>query len=165
MTIWGQSAGAGSVLQHLVAHRGNTQPALFHAAMTSSTFLPSQYKSPVSSSTAGLKTTLALPEDVGPIDPLPLPPLLEPLTVSSQVPEAHSPRNGSDPSPSAPPSRSQAEGLKLKTPPPSSLQPWPTIHIRCRQQPPKGASPYLTSPHTKTTKSYTCTIVIRSRIM
>lgn len=30
-------------MQHLIAHRGNTQPPLFHAAMTSSTFLPSQY--------------------------------------------------------------------------------------------------------------------------
>ncbi|KAG1731872.1 Alpha/Beta hydrolase protein [Suillus paluster] len=43
VTIWGQSAGAGSVLQHLVAHGGNTQPPLFRAAMTSSAFLPSQY--------------------------------------------------------------------------------------------------------------------------
>ncbi|KAJ8589766.1 alpha beta-hydrolase [Rhizopogon salebrosus TDB-379] len=43
VTIWGESAGAGSVLQHLVAHGGNTQPPLFKAAMTSSTFLPSQY--------------------------------------------------------------------------------------------------------------------------
>ncbi|KAH7920758.1 alpha/beta-hydrolase [Leucogyrophana mollusca] len=43
VTIWGESAGAGSVLQHLVAHAGNTQPPLFRAAMTSSTFLPSQY--------------------------------------------------------------------------------------------------------------------------
>lgn len=61
MTIWGESAGehplplpfvrllmlltigAGSVLQHLVAHGGNTQPPLFHRAMTSSTFLPNQY--------------------------------------------------------------------------------------------------------------------------
>ncbi|KAJ8594571.1 alpha/beta-hydrolase [Rhizopogon salebrosus TDB-379] len=43
VTIWGESAGAGSVLQHLVAHGGNTQPALFKAAMASSTFLPSQY--------------------------------------------------------------------------------------------------------------------------
>ncbi|KAJ8592162.1 alpha/beta-hydrolase [Rhizopogon salebrosus TDB-379] len=43
VTIWGESAGAGSVLQHLVAHEGNTQPPLFKAAMTSSTFLPSQY--------------------------------------------------------------------------------------------------------------------------
>ncbi|KAG2111829.1 Alpha/Beta hydrolase protein [Suillus clintonianus] len=43
VTIWGLSAGAGSVLQHLVAHGGNTQPPLFRTAMTSSTFLPSQY--------------------------------------------------------------------------------------------------------------------------
>ncbi|KAI5117712.1 hypothetical protein M0805_003201 [Coniferiporia weirii] len=43
VTIWGESAGAGSVLQHIVAHSGNTQPPLFRAGMTSSTFLPSQY--------------------------------------------------------------------------------------------------------------------------
>ncbi|KAG1834979.1 Alpha/Beta hydrolase protein [Suillus subalutaceus] len=43
VTIWGESAGAGSVLQHIVAHGGNTQPPLFETAMTSSTFLPSQY--------------------------------------------------------------------------------------------------------------------------
>ncbi|KAH7921897.1 alpha beta-hydrolase [Leucogyrophana mollusca] len=43
VTIWGESAGAGSVLQHVVAHRGNTQPSLFRAVMTSSTFLPPQY--------------------------------------------------------------------------------------------------------------------------
>ncbi|KAG1750596.1 Alpha/Beta hydrolase protein [Suillus paluster] len=43
VTIWGQSAGAGSVLQHLVAHGGNTQPPLFRAAMTSSAFLPMVY--------------------------------------------------------------------------------------------------------------------------
>ncbi|KAG1753521.1 Alpha/Beta hydrolase protein [Suillus paluster] len=43
VTIWGESAGAGSVLQHLVAHGGNTQPPLFRAAMTSSTVLASQY--------------------------------------------------------------------------------------------------------------------------
>lgn len=36
-------SGAGSVLQHIVAHGGNTQPPLFRIAMTSSTFLPSQY--------------------------------------------------------------------------------------------------------------------------
>ena len=36
-------SGAGSVLQHLVAHGGNTQPPLFRAAMMSSTYLPSQY--------------------------------------------------------------------------------------------------------------------------
>ncbi|KAJ7189181.1 Alpha/Beta hydrolase protein [Mycena filopes] len=43
VTIWGQSAGAGSVLQHVVANNGRTQPQLFRAAMTSSTFLPAQY--------------------------------------------------------------------------------------------------------------------------
>ncbi|KAJ7077232.1 Alpha/Beta hydrolase protein [Mycena epipterygia] len=44
VTIWGESAGAGSVLQHVVANNGQTEPQLFRAAMTSSTFLPSQYK-------------------------------------------------------------------------------------------------------------------------
>lgn len=43
MTIWGESAGAGSVIQQLVANGGKTNPPLFRAAMTSSTFLPSQY--------------------------------------------------------------------------------------------------------------------------
>ncbi|KAF7311955.1 COesterase domain-containing protein [Mycena indigotica] len=43
VTIWGESAGAGSVLQHIIAHDGNTQPQLFRGAITSSTFLPSQY--------------------------------------------------------------------------------------------------------------------------
>ncbi|KAG2365256.1 Alpha/Beta hydrolase protein [Suillus spraguei] len=43
VTIWGESAGAGSVLQHIIAHGGNTQPPLFKNAMTSSIFLPSQY--------------------------------------------------------------------------------------------------------------------------
>lgn len=36
--------GAGSVLQHIVAQDGKTHPPLFRAAMTSSTFLPSQYQ-------------------------------------------------------------------------------------------------------------------------
>lgn len=40
VTIWGESAGAGSVLMHLVAHGGNTQPPLFHAAMSSSLYQP-----------------------------------------------------------------------------------------------------------------------------
>ncbi|KAF7365208.1 Carboxylic ester hydrolase [Mycena venus] len=44
VTIWGESAGAGSILQHVVAHNGKTSPQLFRAAITSSTFLPSQYK-------------------------------------------------------------------------------------------------------------------------
>ncbi|TEB27080.1 cephalosporin esterase, partial [Coprinellus micaceus] len=43
VTIWGQSAGAGSVIQHLVANNGHTTPPLFRSAITSSTFLPSQY--------------------------------------------------------------------------------------------------------------------------
>ncbi|KAG0695772.1 Alpha/Beta hydrolase protein [Suillus ampliporus] len=43
VTIWGESAGAGSVLQHVVAHGGNTQPPLFRSAMTSSTYVLSQY--------------------------------------------------------------------------------------------------------------------------
>ncbi|KAG6895967.1 hypothetical protein C0992_011221, partial [Termitomyces sp. T32_za158] len=34
---------AGSVLQHVIAHDGKTSPPLFRAAITSSTFLPSQY--------------------------------------------------------------------------------------------------------------------------
>ncbi|KAF8158921.1 alpha beta-hydrolase [Mycena galopus ATCC 62051] len=44
VTIWGESAGAGSVLQHIVANNGKTSPQLFRAAITSSTFLPSQYQ-------------------------------------------------------------------------------------------------------------------------
>lgn len=39
----GESAGAGSVIQHIVAHGGNTQPPLFKTAMMSSTFVPFQY--------------------------------------------------------------------------------------------------------------------------
>ncbi|KAJ7699486.1 alpha/beta-hydrolase, partial [Mycena metata] len=44
VTIWGQSAGAGAVLQHVVAHAGNTQPPLFRAALANSPFLPFQYR-------------------------------------------------------------------------------------------------------------------------
>ncbi|KAJ7201513.1 Alpha/Beta hydrolase protein [Mycena rebaudengoi] len=40
VTIW----GAGSVLQHVVANNGKTSPQLFRAAISSSLFLPSQYK-------------------------------------------------------------------------------------------------------------------------
>lgn len=36
--------GAGAVIQHIVADGGNTQPPLFANAITSSTFLPSQYQ-------------------------------------------------------------------------------------------------------------------------
>ncbi|KAF8170425.1 Alpha/Beta hydrolase protein [Pholiota molesta] len=43
VTIWGESAGAGSVLQHVVANGGKTTPPLFRAGITSSTYLPSQY--------------------------------------------------------------------------------------------------------------------------
>ncbi|KAG6906117.1 hypothetical protein DXG01_015840, partial [Tephrocybe rancida] len=43
VTIWGQSAGAGSVLQHVIANDGKTTPPLFRVAITSSTYLPSQY--------------------------------------------------------------------------------------------------------------------------
>ncbi|KAJ7505618.1 Alpha/Beta hydrolase protein [Mycena galericulata] len=43
VTIWGQSAGAGSVLQHIIANNGQTKPQLFRGAITSSAFLPSQY--------------------------------------------------------------------------------------------------------------------------
>ncbi|KAJ7069667.1 Alpha/Beta hydrolase protein [Mycena amicta] len=45
VTLWGQSAGAGSAMQHMVANGGNTTPKLFAAAITSSTFLPPQYPS------------------------------------------------------------------------------------------------------------------------
>ncbi|KAJ7319041.1 Alpha/Beta hydrolase protein [Mycena albidolilacea] len=44
VTIWGESAGAGSVLQHVVANGGQTKPQLFRGVITSSTFLPSQYQ-------------------------------------------------------------------------------------------------------------------------
>ncbi|KAF9024268.1 alpha beta-hydrolase [Hymenopellis radicata] len=43
VTIWGESAGAGSVLQQVIANDGKTSPPLFRGAITSSTFLPSQY--------------------------------------------------------------------------------------------------------------------------
>ncbi|KAK0211208.1 Alpha/Beta hydrolase protein [Desarmillaria ectypa] len=43
VTIWGESAGAGSVLQQVIANDGRTSPPLFRAAITSSSFLPSQY--------------------------------------------------------------------------------------------------------------------------
>ncbi|KAJ7315428.1 Alpha/Beta hydrolase protein [Mycena albidolilacea] len=43
VTIWGESAGAGSVLQQVIANGGKTKPQLFRGAITSSTFLPSQY--------------------------------------------------------------------------------------------------------------------------
>ncbi|KAF4597014.1 hypothetical protein EYR40_007464 [Pleurotus pulmonarius] len=43
VTIWGESAGAGSVLQHVIARDGKVHPPLFRAAITSSSFLPPQY--------------------------------------------------------------------------------------------------------------------------
>lgn len=43
LPLQGESAGAGSVLQHVVAHGGDTQPPLFRSAMMSSLFLPFQY--------------------------------------------------------------------------------------------------------------------------
>ncbi|KAA1475621.1 alpha/beta-hydrolase [Dentipellis sp. KUC8613] len=43
VAIWGQSAGAGSMLQHIVAHGGDTQPPLFRAVLANSPFLPFQY--------------------------------------------------------------------------------------------------------------------------
>ncbi|KAK1221633.1 hypothetical protein PQX77_015548 [Marasmius sp. AFHP31] len=43
VTVWGESAGAGSVLQQVIAEDGQTNPPLFRGAITSSTFLPSQY--------------------------------------------------------------------------------------------------------------------------
>ncbi|KAJ7152858.1 Alpha/Beta hydrolase protein [Mycena filopes] len=43
VTIWGESAGAGSVLQQVIAHNGRTEPQLFRAAITSSTCITSQY--------------------------------------------------------------------------------------------------------------------------
>ncbi|KAJ7163564.1 Alpha/Beta hydrolase protein [Mycena crocata] len=43
VTIWGESAGAGSVLQHVVANNGQTKPQLFRGAITSSLFSQPQY--------------------------------------------------------------------------------------------------------------------------
>lgn len=43
VTIWGESAGAGSVVQHLIADDGNTQPKLFRAGIISSYYIPPQY--------------------------------------------------------------------------------------------------------------------------
>ncbi|KAJ7314752.1 Alpha/Beta hydrolase protein [Mycena albidolilacea] len=44
VAIWGESAGAGSVIQQVIAHNGKTEPQLFRAAITSSTYLPPQYR-------------------------------------------------------------------------------------------------------------------------
>lgn len=61
VTIWGESAGkysnkfdghqlfiqtplgGGSVLQHIIANGGNTQPQLFQAAIVGSLYLPPQF--------------------------------------------------------------------------------------------------------------------------
>ncbi|KAK7461916.1 hypothetical protein VKT23_008347 [Stygiomarasmius scandens] len=43
VVIWGESAGAGSVMQHIISRGGETNPKLFRAAMTSSTYFPPQY--------------------------------------------------------------------------------------------------------------------------
>ena len=57
VTIYGQSAGAESVVQHLVAHGGKTQPPLFRAAMMDSPFLAYQYayNDPIIEVSIGLK--------------------------------------------------------------------------------------------------------------
>ncbi|TFK27828.1 alpha/beta-hydrolase [Coprinopsis marcescibilis] len=44
VTIWGQSAGGGSVLQQLIANGGKTSPPLFSNAILSSMFLPAQHR-------------------------------------------------------------------------------------------------------------------------
>ncbi|KAF5330005.1 hypothetical protein D9611_010515 [Ephemerocybe angulata] len=44
VTIWGESAGAGSVLQQLLANGGQTQPPLFKQAILSSLAVPPQFK-------------------------------------------------------------------------------------------------------------------------
>ncbi|KAL0960003.1 hypothetical protein HGRIS_011655 [Hohenbuehelia grisea] len=44
VTIWGQSAGAGSVIQHMIANGGRTNPPLFKGGISSSSFIPSQYR-------------------------------------------------------------------------------------------------------------------------
>lgn len=44
VSIWGQSAGAGSVVAQVIANGGNTQPRLFSKALASSPFWPKAYK-------------------------------------------------------------------------------------------------------------------------
>ncbi|KAG7095880.1 hypothetical protein E1B28_006569 [Marasmius oreades] len=44
VTLWGKSAGGGSVLQQVIAENGKTSPQLFRAAIASSPYLPAQYK-------------------------------------------------------------------------------------------------------------------------
>ncbi|KAG7530343.1 hypothetical protein FFLO_05115 [Filobasidium floriforme] len=43
VTLYGESAGAGSILQHIIANGGNTQPPLFVGAIASSPFEPPQF--------------------------------------------------------------------------------------------------------------------------
>lgn len=44
VSIWGQSAGAGSVVAQVIANGGNTQPRLFSKALASSPFWPKTYR-------------------------------------------------------------------------------------------------------------------------
>ena len=44
VSIWGQSAGAGSVVAQVIANGGNTQPKLFNKALASSPFWPKTYR-------------------------------------------------------------------------------------------------------------------------
>lgn len=44
VTIWGQSAGGGGVLAHVIANGGKTSPPLFSRALASSPFWPKQYR-------------------------------------------------------------------------------------------------------------------------
>lgn len=44
VTIWGQSAGAGSVTAQVIANGGKTNPPLFSKALASSPFWPKTYK-------------------------------------------------------------------------------------------------------------------------
>ncbi|KAF6759864.1 Alpha/Beta hydrolase protein [Ephemerocybe angulata] len=44
VTIWGQSAGGGAVLQHLIANGGQTKPALFQNAILNSAYAGPQYR-------------------------------------------------------------------------------------------------------------------------
>ena len=43
VTVFGHSAGGGSILQHLIAHGGESPRRLFTTAMMSSPYLPPQY--------------------------------------------------------------------------------------------------------------------------
>lgn len=44
MSIWGQSAGAGSVVAQVIANGGQTNPPLFSKALASSPFWPKTYE-------------------------------------------------------------------------------------------------------------------------